>query len=98
MYLFHLTFFGLTQDYRLFLFKQIHEIVFHGNGGYDWDTVYNMPLWLRRTTFNLLKEHYDKEKEEADKQQNMLNNKGKNEIARPNITSTPDYTTKAPRK
>jgi hypothetical protein len=57
-----------------------------------------MPLWLRRTTFNLLKEHYDKEKEEADKQQNMLNNKGKNEIARPNITSTPDYTTKAPRK
>jgi hypothetical protein len=57
-----------------------------------------MPLWLRRTTFNLLKEHYDKEKEEYDKQQNMLNNRGKNEIARPNITPTPDYIAKAPRK
>jgi hypothetical protein len=72
--------------------------VFHGNGGYDWDTVYSMPLWLRRTTFNLMKEHYDKQNEEAEKQQNMLNNRGKNEIARPNITPTPDYITKAPKK
>jgi len=55
-----------------------------------------MPLWLRRTTFNLMKEHYDKEKEAADKQQNMLSNKGKNEIARPNIS--PTYTAKAPKK
>ena len=72
--------------------------MFHGNGGYDWDTVYSMPLWLRRTTFNLMKEHYDKQNEEAEKQQNMLNNRGKNEIARPNITPTPDYITKAPKK
>jgi hypothetical protein len=56
-----------------------------------------MPLWLRRTTFNLMKEHYDKQNEEAEKQQNMLNNKGKNEIARPNIS--PDYIAKrAPKK
>jgi len=55
-----------------------------------------MALWLRRTTFNLIKEHYDKEKEEYDKQQNMLNNKGKNEITRPNIS--PDYIAKAPKK
>ena len=70
--------------------------MFHGNGGYDWDTVYSMPLWLRRTTFNLLKEHYDKEKEEVEKQQNMLSNKNKKEIARPNIS--PNYIAKAPKK
>ena len=57
-----------------------------------------MPLWLRRTTFNLMKEHYDKQNEEAEKQQNMMKNKGKNEIARPNINSNPTYTTKAPKK
>ena len=74
MFLFLLTFFGLTPEYRPILFKQIHEIVFHGNGGYDWDTVYNMPLWLRRTTFNLIKEHYDEQKESIEKQQNMLKN------------------------
>ena len=42
-----LTFFGLTYEYRLTLFNQIHEICFHGQGGYDWETVYNLPIWLR---------------------------------------------------
>ena len=64
--------------------------MFHGGGGYDWETVYNMPLWLRRTTFNLLKEHFDKQNEEAEKQQNMLKNKSNSfkDIARPNIAPT----------
>ena len=62
-----LAFFGLTSDNtpqaRAFLFNQIHQIVFHGNGGYDWNTVYNMPLWLRRWTFNEIKKFYEEEKE-----------------------------------
>jgi hypothetical protein len=61
-----LTFFGLTTDTilqsRTAIFKQIHQIVFHGNGGYDWHTVYNMPIWLRRFTFNEIQKHYDEEK------------------------------------
>jgi hypothetical protein len=60
-----LTFFGLTSEViphlRASLFHQIHEIVFHGQGGYDWDTVYNMPVWLRKYTFNKMKEYYDKQ-------------------------------------
>ena len=73
--------------------------MFHGSGGYDWDTVYNMPLWLRRTTFNLLREHYEKQNEEAEKQQKMLsNNKTSKDISRPNIAPSPTYTAKAPRK
>jgi hypothetical protein len=58
-----------------------------------------MPIWLRRFTFNKLKEHFDKQNEEAEKQQNMLKNKqnATKEIARPNIA--PTYTTsKAPKK
>jgi len=58
-----LTFFGLPAEtanqYRIHLFSQIHEIVFHGNGGYTWETVYNMPIWLRTFTFNKMKEHYE---------------------------------------
>jgi len=58
-----------------------------------------MPLWLRRITFNLMKEHYDKENEEIEKQNNMLKNKtNSKDIARPNIAPTPNYTTKAPKK
>jgi hypothetical protein len=59
-----------------------------------------MPLWLRKTTFSMMKEHYDKEAEEQEKQQNMLKNNGKHEIARPNIAppTKANYTTKAPKK
>ena len=49
------TFFSLTPEQaskvRVNLFRQIHEIVFHGNGGYDWHTIYEMPIWLRNFTF-----------------------------------------------
>jgi hypothetical protein len=99
MYLFLLTFFGLTREYRLYLFSQIHDIVFHGKGGYDWDTIYNMPVWLRRFTFEKIKEFYDKEREESEKQQNMMSNKSNKEILRPNITpKQPTYVAKAPKK
>ncbi len=83
-------------EYRLTLFRQIHEIIFNGQGGYDWETVYNMPIWLRRFTFETLKEYYDKQREEAEKQQNMLKNKSNKEVARPNVT--PTYTAKVPKK
>jgi hypothetical protein len=57
-----LTFFGLTfknvVEFRLSVFNQIHEIVFHGKGGYDYDTIYNMPIWLRNYTFNKIKDWY----------------------------------------
>lgn len=69
-----LTFFGLTLDtapqFRVNLFSQIHEIVFHGQGGYDWETIYNMPIWLRKFTFHKIKEYYDKQNEET----NQMNN------------------------
>ena len=61
------TFFTLTpenaQQFRLGVFSQIHQIVFHGQGGYNWDTIYNMPLWLRKFTFNEIKKY----NEEANK-------------------------------
>jgi hypothetical protein len=58
-----------------------------------------MPLWLRKTTFTLIKNYYEKQNEAAEKQQNMLKNKsGNKDISRPNIAPQPNYTTKAPRK
>ncbi len=65
-----LSFFGLTYDVipqvRANLFKQIHEIVFHGQGGYNWSTVYNMPTWLRKYTFNEIKNYYEEQNEIAE--------------------------------
>lgn len=76
-----LTFFGLTfntaPSYRVGLFSQIHEIVFHGKGGYTFDAVYNMPIWLRKFTFNKIKKYYDEEKEAI---QNSSNNNSNNVV------------------
>lgn len=62
------NFFGLTSDlapkYRNNLFKQIHEIVFHGNGGYSWYDVYNMPRWLRLFTYKEIENHYKEQNEQ----------------------------------
>jgi len=64
-----LAFFGLTSEIapeiRKNLFKQIHEIVFHGKGGYDWDTVYNMPIWLRKFTFHEIQQYYQAQQKAA---------------------------------
>jgi hypothetical protein len=93
-----LTFFGLTTSYRINLFSQINEIVFHGKGGYTWDTVYDWPIWLRNFTFKKLKEWYDKEQEQIEAQNNQLTNKNAAEVARPNIPSTSTYNATIPSK
>ena len=93
-----LTFFGLRIEdiplFRINLFRQIHEIIFHGKGGYDWDTVYHMPIWLRQFTFKNIKEFYEEEanqikesknKSGKGKTTNLLSKNGKLNI--PNPTS-----------
>ena len=68
-----LAFFGLTPEaaplVRQNLFNQIHEIVFHGQGGYTWTDVYEMPIWLRRYTFRKLQDYYKEKNEDSEKQQ-----------------------------
>ena len=89
------------------LFKQIHEIVFYGNGGFDWHTIYNMPIWLRKFTFSQIQKHYEEEKEQMEKAQNggkttLMDssgnvNKTQAKQATKSITP-PTYVTKASRK
>lgn len=58
-----------------------------------------MPIWLRRFTFETLKEHYEKIAEEQNKAENLMQNKNSKDLARPNIApKQPTYTTKAPKK
>lgn len=79
------TFFTLTSNQasqqRRNLFKQIHEIVFHGQGGYRWADVYSMPIWLRNWTFNEINNYFKnqaKQAEQANQPKNTLvNSEGK---------------------
>jgi hypothetical protein len=91
-----LPFFGLTAEYRSNLFSQIHDITFHGQGGYDWHTIYNMPIWLRNFTYKKMEEFYKKQEEKQNKASNKLKNDSK--IHRPGINPSNVYNTSAPRK
>jgi hypothetical protein len=72
-----LTFFGLTPkiapEIRIRVFTQIHQILFHGKGGYDYNTVYNMPLWLRKFTYSEIQKFYDEEEAAYKNQQSSDN-------------------------
>jgi hypothetical protein len=82
-----LAFFGITPETapqaRVAIFTQIHEICFHGQGGYDWNTVYNMPIWLRRFVFNKINEYHSNEKQKMEdiknggKQKSLIDSSGK---------------------
>tara|TARA_B100001113_G_C20745832_1_gene464401 strand:- start:66 stop:410 length:345 start_codon:yes stop_codon:yes gene_type:complete len=82
-----LTFFGLTPkiapQVRKNLFTQIHNIVYHGNGGYDYNTIYNMPIWLRKFTFTEIQNYVTeenkkiKEAQEGKGKQTLVNSDGK---------------------
>jgi hypothetical protein len=96
-----LTFFGLTSNntntFRLSIFNQIHEIVFHGKGGYDYNTVYNMPIWLRNYTFNKLKEWYNQETKNPN-EDSWTNGMAKEEASKNKQIKVPTYVTKASKK
>lgn len=71
----------------------MHDIVFHGKGGYDFHTLYNFPIWLRNFTYTKINDHYEKEKEAYDKASGK-SKLGNNIPKGPNVRQ-PDYSAKA---
>ena len=65
----------------------IHQLIFHGKGGYDYNTVYNMPIWLRKFTYSEIRDFYDKENKEQETttsgKSNLINSDG--------TVNTPDF-------
>jgi hypothetical protein len=90
-----LAFFGLTptsaKQHRIQFLTQIHEICFHGQGGYSWTEVYEMPLWLRKFVYQKIKEHYDKQAKQIEEAKQNKNSNTQNLI-------NPDGTVKFPTK
>ncbi len=86
-----LSFFGLTPQYRKLLFSQVHDLVYHGGGGFIHSEVYNMPTWLRRFHIQKINE-YVKETNEKTEQANKKSNPNLNKsIQRPNINPSSTY-------
>ena len=66
--------------------------MFHGKGGYDYTTVYNMPIWLRNFTFQKMNEYYENEAEEMNK---ASKGKASSSVPKGPAIRQPSYSTKA---
>ena len=42
------TFFGFNPEDRITLHERLFKLIWYGEGRWDWDTIYNMPISLRR--------------------------------------------------
>ena len=84
------AFFGLTPQYRTILFTQLHDLVYHGGGGFLHSEVYNMPVWMRRFHIQKINEWNEKQQEEYDKANNK-SNMGDGQVHRPNIDPSSIY-------
>ena len=85
-----LTFFGLTSSYRQLIYTEIHDLVFHGGGGFKHSEVYNMLIWMRRFHIDRINEYNKKQNEEIEKAQGR-SNMGDGEISRPNINPSSQF-------
>lgn len=41
-------FFGLGPEYKLGIHREIFSLCYHGQGGFTWGEVYELPIYLRR--------------------------------------------------
>ena len=56
-------FFGLTPIDRQRIHQECFDLIYHGQGGFTWDNVYNMPIWARRFYTSKIVEFKTKERE-----------------------------------
>ncbi len=43
-----LNFFGFRPEHQVQIHEQLFDLVWAGEGRWDWDTVYNLPIHIRR--------------------------------------------------
>ena len=85
-----LAFFGLTPQYRRRIFDQVHDLVFHGGGGFQYYDVYNMPIWLRTFHSQKISDFNKKQNDESEKAQKRASSNS-NQVQRPNINPSSVY-------
>ena len=55
------TFFGLTSEHKVDIHKTLFTMAYHSNGAFNFDQLYNMPIYLRNFHLKQLEEVKKKE-------------------------------------
>jgi len=75
-------------EYRNQIFREIHDLVFHGGGGFIYSEVYDMPIWLRRYHIGLINQHFKEQDKMMKKAQSSPQSSN---ISKPNIKPSATY-------
>ena len=81
----HHHFFGLSPVYRKQFFTQIHDLTYHGKGGFIHSEVYNMPIWLRKFHIQSINDFQEKQNAEI-KASRGESEVGDNKLFKPGVT------------
>lgn len=59
--------------YKKSVFDEVFALAYYGNGGWDWNIAYNLPIHIRRYCIKLIRIEKEKEQEQI-KNQNVDKN------------------------
>ena len=79
------TFFFLTAEDKPYIHNEIFNLVYHGGGGFDYESVYNMPIWLRQYNIKKIIDYNEKQNPTKPPQQQSQTSQNNNTILRPAI-------------
>ena len=69
------SFFGLQPEDKPLIHEQVFQLIYFGKGGFTFDEVYNMPIYLRRFYLKRLDSQYEDEAKQVKKEQQKFNQK-----------------------
>ena len=72
----------------------MHDLVYHGGGGFIHSEVYNMPVWMRRFHIERIHEYLKEQEKEHKKQASKAKSQASSIPSRPNINPSTIYNTK----
>jgi len=68
----------------------VHDLVFHGGGGFQYTEVYNMPIWLRTFNINKISE-YNQEQNDKMEKAKKGSSPNTSQVQRPNVSPGNTY-------
>lgn len=62
------SFFGFSGEHRLQLHERLYDLVWAGEGRWDWNTIYNLPIHIRRLWINKINKDREEKSEQHQQQ------------------------------
>ena len=72
-----LSFFGLQPKHKKDIHEEIFQLIYYHKGGFTFDEVYNLPIYLRKFYLKRLEKQYQDENKQAEKYQQQAQQKYK---------------------